>query len=108
MSAKAEKKVSDIIDFEPKKRITSKPLSEIVGKVIVIKDARVEKLINTEYAIIMTDNDEDYYTFSKVIVDQTKELIPSLQMGYKIRVCVTKKKRYFTFERPQFCRENQK
>jgi len=108
MSVKTDKKTSDVIDFEPRKKISSKPLSEIVGKVIVIKDARVEKLMSAEYAIISTDDGEDYYTFSKVIVDQTKELISSLQMGYKIRVCVTKKKRYFTFERPQFCREASK
>jgi len=108
MSAKADKGIPNVIDFEPKKRISSKPLSEVVGKVIIIKDARIEKLINTEYAIISTDDGEDYYTFSKVIVDQTKELISSLQMGYKIRVCVAKKKRYFTFEKPAFCRETNK
>jgi len=108
MSAKVDKGISNVIDFEPRKKISSKPLSEIVGKVIVIKDARIEKLMNAEYAIITTEDNEDFYTFSKVIVDQVKDLISSLQMGYKIRVCITKKKRYYTFERPIACREANK
>jgi len=94
-----------IIDYIPRRRINATPLADLLGKVVTITYARIDKVMNNDYAILTTEEYGDVYTFSRVVVDQVKEMIPHFNMGVKIRACIAKKRRYFTLERPSVCTE---
>ena len=94
-----------IIDYMPRRKINATPLADLLGKIITIVYARIDKIMNNDYAIITTEEYGDVYTFSRVVVDQVKDMIPQFSMGVKIRACITKKRRYFTLERPNVCLE---
>jgi len=88
-----EEKAEEVIDYELPER---KNLKQMVNKVIVIADVEFRSGRRGEFAVIVTDDGSEYYTFSKPIVSELKKLQHIFAEGKRLRakICRNEEKGY--------------
>jgi len=75
------------------------PLANLIGEYIEISSVDYMKIPKYgEVAIITTRNKKRYYTFSRVVIEQLRNIEDTLKKGYIIKARITKKRRYITLE----------
>lgn len=102
----SEKKITDyqIVDFKRrvKASIDAINLRDMVNaNIIITKYAINNDNQGREYALILDEKGNKFYTYSKVVIKQLRdELADILQSGKAVRVSVRKTKKYLYLDEP--------
>jgi len=89
-----------IVKYEPKLKDLegTKPVTELLGKTVVITAVDFGETHNgIEYAVFETSEGNRYRTWSKVLIDQLKDIQNLLHKAEGVKVQLKKKNRYYTF-----------
>ena len=103
MSKKKEKEEEDVVDFsEISKSVlgTEDSLAALEGETFIIRNVEWRQTRLGEAALIEVEHKgtiKKYHTFSRVLIDQLKEIEEYLNQGKKVRVTLERRKRYYTF-----------
>jgi hypothetical protein len=91
----------EVIEYHPQKGFkeldNTKQLTDLVGQVIIISNVQFFETPRLKIAKVTTDKG-DYRTTSEVLLKQLEDIKKITDTGKKVKVKLTKKKRYYTFE----------
>lgn len=101
MSKKKEEIKEEIVEYKPKKQIEeldgTKPLTNLVNETFIITDVKFYETPSYTIAKVIVEDRGAYRTTSDVLVKQLREIKQLIEQGKKVKVTLTKVKKYYTF-----------
>jgi len=95
------KKKEEIVEYKPKRQIQeldgTKQLTELVNETFIITDVKFYETPSYTIAKVEVEGKGAYRTTSEVLIKQLKEIKELIEQGKKVKVTLTKVKKYYTF-----------